>query len=81
MAAYSILEGESRSKGGVVISRVLDIDLGRDIRGIAHGVFSALRDLDRRGADIIFVDGIEDNIDIAGAVMNRLRKAASEIRT
>ncbi|KAH6898566.1 DHBP synthase RibB-like alpha/beta domain-containing protein [Thelonectria olida] len=59
---------------------VLDIDLGRETEGIARGLFSALREFDRRGADTIFVDGIEDRIDIAAAVMNRLRKAASEIR-
>jgi L-threonylcarbamoyladenylate synthase len=59
---------------------VLDIDLGHDIRGIAQGLFSALRELDKMGADIIFVDGIDDKVDIAAAVMNRLRKAASEIR-
>ncbi|KAI9171407.1 Threonylcarbamoyl-AMP synthase [Paramyrothecium foliicola] len=62
------------------IGELLDIDLGKDTRGIAQGLFSALRALDRRGADIIFVDGIDDEIDIAAAVMNRLRKAASDIR-
>lgn len=61
-------------------SRVLDIGLGRDTRSVAQGLFSALRELDRRGADVIFVEGVEDRDDIAGAVMNRLRKAASEIR-
>lgn len=61
-------------------SRVLDIGLGRDTKSVAQGLFSALRELDRRGADIIFVEGVEDGDDIAAAVMNRLRKAASEIR-
>lgn len=61
-------------------SRVLDIGLGRNTKSVAQGLFSALRELDRRGADVIFVEGVEDNDDIAGAVMNRLRKAASEIR-
>lgn len=61
-------------------SRVLDISLGQDSRTVAQGLFSALRELDRKGADIIFVEGIEDGDDIAAAVMNRLRKAASEIR-
>ncbi|KAK8049687.1 hypothetical protein PG994_011417 [Apiospora phragmitis] len=32
-------------------------------------------------ADVIFVEGIPDSDDIAAAVMNRLRKAASEIRS
>jgi L-threonylcarbamoyladenylate synthase len=39
-----------------------------------------LRELDRLGADVIFVEGVSDADDIAAAVMNRLRKAASEIR-
>lgn len=63
------------------VGTLLDIDLGSDVRGIAQGLFSALRELDQRGADVIFVDGIDDQVDIAAAVMNRLRKAASEIRT
>ena len=79
--AYDVLQGSLVGGQGEVIGEVLDVDLGRDTRGIAQGLFSALRELDQRGADIIFVDGIEDEIDIAGAVMNRLRKAASEIRT
>ncbi|KAG8165212.1 hypothetical protein KVR01_005487 [Diaporthe batatas] len=61
-------------------SRVLDIGLGPDSRTVAQGLFSALRELDRKGADVIFIEGIEDKDDIAAAVMNRLRKAASEIR-
>lgn len=61
-------------------SRVLDISLGQDSRTVAQGLFSALRELDRKGADVIFIEGIEDKDDIAAAVMNRLRKAASEIR-
>lgn len=61
-------------------SRVLDISLGLDSRTVAQGLFSALRELDRKGADVIFIEGIEDKDDIAAAVMNRLRKAASEIR-
>ncbi|CAN8099391.1 unnamed protein product [Discula destructiva] len=62
-------------------NKVLDIGLGRDTKSVAQGLFSALRELDRRGADVIFVEGVGDRDDIAGAVMNRLRKAASEIRT
>lgn len=64
-----------------VIGQLYDIDLGMDTKGIAQGLFSALRELDSHGADIIFVDGIDDSMDIAAAVMNRLRKAASEIRS
>lgn len=61
-------------------SQVLDISLGQDTKTVAQGLFSALRELDRKGADVIFVEGVADKDDIAAAVMNRLRKAASEIR-
>lgn len=60
---------------------VWDIDLGAETEGVARGLFSALRELDKKGVEIIFVEGIDDTTgdDIAAAVMNRLRKAA-EIR-
>ncbi|KUI57563.1 Threonylcarbamoyl-AMP synthase [Cytospora mali] len=61
-------------------STVLDISLGQDTKTVAQGLFSALRELDRKGADVIFVEGVADRDDIAAAVMNRLRKAASETR-
>ncbi|KAH9902125.1 DHBP synthase RibB-like alpha/beta domain-containing protein [Xylariomycetidae sp. FL2044] len=67
--------GETRA------GEVMDIGIGRDTRSIAQGLFSALRELDRRGADIIFVEGTVDDEDIGAAVMNRLRKAASEIKS
>lgn len=79
--SFEIVEGELKDESGNKAGTILDIDLGEDIRGIAQGLFSALRELDRRGADIIYVDGVEDSADIAGAVMNRLRKAATEIRS
>jgi L-threonylcarbamoyladenylate synthase len=75
IVARQLLDADGRAVG-----ELLDIDLGKDPRSIAQGLFSALRALDRRGADVIFVDGIDDEIDIAAAVMNRLRKAASDIR-
>lgn len=78
--SFDIFAGDLLDGNGNVIGELLDIDLGKDTRGIAQGLFSALRALDRRGADVIFVDGIDDGIDIAAAVMNRLRKAASDIR-
>ncbi|OLN88620.1 Threonylcarbamoyl-AMP synthase [Colletotrichum chlorophyti] len=77
---YEVQEGELQDAEDKSMATILDIDLGDDTRGIAQGLFSALRDLDRRGASVIFVDGIDDRNDIAEAVMNRLRKAASEIR-
>jgi L-threonylcarbamoyladenylate synthase len=80
VAGYDVQRGSLRGEDGQEAAEVLDLDLGRDAGRIAHGLFSALRELDRRGVDIIFVDGIADDNDIAAAVMNRLRKAASEIR-
>ncbi|KAL2123162.1 hypothetical protein VTJ04DRAFT_3617 [Mycothermus thermophilus] len=60
--------------------RVLDVDLGEDVGRVAHALFGVLRELDRLGADVIYVEGVGDGDDIGAAVMNRLRKAASEIR-
>ncbi|CAK7220573.1 hypothetical protein SCUCBS95973_004204 [Sporothrix curviconia] len=61
--------------------KVFELYLGRDLSSIAHGLFSALRDLDARGAEVILIEGIDDGgDDMAAAVMNRLRKAASEVR-
>ncbi|KAF2195204.1 translation factor [Zopfia rhizophila CBS 207.26] len=55
-----------------------DVDLGTQIDGVARGLFSTLRELDKKGVEVIFVEGIDDRNggDIAAAVMNRLRKAA-----
>lgn len=61
------------------VANCLKIALGSDIKDIAHGLFSALRELDQKGCDVILVEGIEDEGDIAAAVMNRLRKAATVI--
>lgn len=63
-------------------TEVWDVDLGAETEGVARGLFSALRELDKKGVEVIFVEGINDTTgdDIAAAVMNRLRKAA-EIRT
>ncbi|KAK3694312.1 DHBP synthase RibB-like alpha/beta domain-containing protein [Podospora appendiculata] len=68
------------ANGETTAARLLDVDLGQDIKRVAHGLFAALRELDRLGADVIFVEGVSDGDDIAAAVMNRLRKAASDIR-
>jgi L-threonylcarbamoyladenylate synthase len=61
--------------------KVWDINLGAETENVARGLFSALRELDKKAVEIIYVEGIDDQIDddIAAAVMNRLRKAA-EIR-
>jgi len=62
------------------LANMVEISLGGDTKDIARGLFSALRELDRRDVDVIYVEGIRDEGDIAAAVMNRLRKAATVIR-
>ncbi|MCJ1300424.1 hypothetical protein MMC08_003221 [Hypocenomyce scalaris] len=71
-ALYSKIE--SAKDGGY---GTWSISLGGDVADIARGLFSALRELDQKDIDVIFVEGIDDNEgDVAAAVMNRLRKAA-----
>ncbi|KAF4552487.1 Threonylcarbamoyl-AMP synthase-like protein [Elsinoe fawcettii] len=57
---------------------VLDIHIGPETTSIARGLFSSLRDLDKKDLDAIIVEGIDDSDgdDVSAAVMNRLRKAA-----
>lgn len=58
-------------------TEVWDIGLGPATEHIARGLFSALRELDRKSVDVILVEGIDDSEgNTAAAVMNRLRKAA-----
>lgn len=57
---------------------LIDIETGPDPRHVATWLFAALREMDKRGADVIYVEGISDDASIAAAVMNRLRKAATE---
>lgn len=60
---------------------IWDIELGKKADHVAKGLFAALRLLDLKNVDAIFVEGIDDTTgDAAAAVMNRLRKAA-EIKT
>lgn len=62
------------------LMQVWMVELGKDTRAIARGLFSALRELDQKNVNAIFVEGIDDSEgDTAAAVMNRLRKAA-EVR-
>ncbi|MCJ1369581.1 hypothetical protein MMC20_000793 [Loxospora ochrophaea] len=56
---------------------IWDIGVGPSTADVARGLFSALRGLDERGVEVIFVEGIDDSEgEAAAAVMNRLRKAA-----
>lgn len=74
-------DGEHNKPSNPTIAHIIEIHLGSETKHIARGLFSALRDLDKNGVDEIFVEGIEGHGDIAAAVMNRLRKAATEIKT
>lgn len=75
-------DGASDTSGqGRCIATATQISLGNDTKDIAHGLFSALRELDQREVDVIYVEGIEDEGDIAAAIMNRLRKAATKIES
>jgi L-threonylcarbamoyladenylate synthase len=52
-------------------------NLGSDPKDVAHGMFSALREMDEMGVKGIYIEEVDEkNGDIAVAVMNRLRKAA-----
>lgn len=60
------------------MSDVWTVRLGPSTDDVARGIFSALRELDRRAVGVIFVEGIDDaQGHLAAAVMNRLRKAAA----
>ena len=61
-----------------ILTDIWTIGLGPSTADIARDLFSALRELDQKGVDIICVEGIDDTDgDAAAAVMNRLRKAAA----
>lgn len=65
------------ARPGTVTKGVFDCHLGTKLEAIARGLFSALRAMDDKDVDVIYVEGISDrNGDLAAAVMNRLRKAA-----
>lgn len=66
----STLEGESYN--------LIDVFIGPKPEDVANGLFAALREMDKRSADVIYVEGIADDGGMGSAVMNRLRKAATE---
>lgn len=54
-----------------------EVELGDRATDVARDLFWALRELDRKGCEVICVESINDDEgDVAAAVMNRLRKAA-----
>ncbi|MDV3103114.1 L-threonylcarbamoyladenylate synthase [Thermococcus waiotapuensis] len=73
---------EYRKKGfrvGVMATEEHDADeffyLGDSVEEVARNLFKALRELDRRGVNIIIAEGVDER-GLGMAVMNRLRKAA-----
>ena len=76
------LVAEYRSKGyrvGVMATEEFEADeffhLGETLEDVAKNLFRALRELDRRGVDVIIAEGVEER-GLGLAVMNRLRKAS-----
>jgi L-threonylcarbamoyladenylate synthase len=75
-AVQHVFEGDNQLSQAVAWT----IRLGANVKDVARGLFSALRDLDAKGVEVIFVEGLSDRQgDLAAAVMNRLRKAAGTI--
>lgn len=76
MKAYDLIQSDGKIC-------TFEIPLGPDLRSIARGIFSALRELDRENVNVILVEGIDEKEgETAAAVMNRLRKAAeTEVAT
>jgi len=74
-AQYSQLRHDESDEQDV--TKVWTISLGPNTADIARGLFSALRELDIKGVDVIFVEGVDDSeAGARAAIMNRLRKAA-----
>ena len=72
-----LLRVPSQGNSPDALVEVWMVELGKETRAIARSLFSALRELDQKNVDSIFVEGIDDSEgDAAAAVMNRLRKAA-----
>lgn len=76
------LVDEYRKKGhrvGVMATFEVEADefyfLGKTLEEVARNLFKALRELDKRGVDVIIAEGVEE-VGVGLAVMNRLRKAA-----
>jgi len=76
---------EKRLKVGVAV-RVLDreidadevIEIGDDLMEIARKLFGILRDFDKKGVDVIVMEGV-DGGGIARTIGSRLKKASDEV--
>ncbi|KAL8832387.1 MAG: hypothetical protein Q9191_000306 [Dirinaria sp. TL-2023a] len=72
-----LLQVPSQGSSPDALMHVWMVELGKDTGAVARGLFFALRELDQKNVDAIFVESIDDGEgDAAAAVMNRLRKAA-----
>jgi L-threonylcarbamoyladenylate synthase len=56
-------------------AEVVDLGARSDLRRVAKSLFTAIRDLDERGVDVIVAEGVEER-GLGLAIMNRLRKAS-----
>jgi L-threonylcarbamoyladenylate synthase len=56
-------------------AEVVDLGPRSDLRRVARSLFTAIRDLDERGIDVIVAEGVEER-GLGLAIMNRLRKAS-----
>ncbi|HHU69830.1 MAG TPA: threonylcarbamoyl-AMP synthase [Thermoanaerobacterales bacterium] len=65
----------SETMNAYSIGDILDIGSREDPSTIAANLFSALREFDNRGVDLIIAEGIEEK-GIGLAVMNRIKKAS-----
>lgn len=83
---YKIIQKKRKQGKKVVVlgHRVGDvfgekyISLGKNPSEIAYNIFAYFRELDQKGYDTLLIEGVED-AGIGSAIMNRLRKSASEI--
>jgi hypothetical protein len=66
------------SPSGMENPRLHEITLRNDAEDYARSIYGALREAEGRGVGVIVVQGIDDTGEGA-AVMDRLRRAASEI--
>jgi L-threonylcarbamoyladenylate synthase len=66
-------------RGGKNLEGFDVVELGRSVEDVAKRLFSALRELDRKGVDVIIAEGVEER-GLGTAVMNRLKKAGRVYR-
>lgn len=82
--------GNGWDQNGENGGQIEEICIGPTVKAMAHGLFAAFRELDYRGVDVIYVEGLsvrtegrtsaekDANDEDGEAVMNRIRKAAGE---